>query len=119
MKLSKHFSSEEFACHCGCGYDTVDVRLLKLLEVLRVWADDVVHLNSAARCKQHNNDVGSHESSQHRLGKAADVVVTGKTPKEVFDFMNRHSPYTGGFGVYDTFTHIDSREGKARWDKRS
>ena len=25
MQLTEHFNSDEFACHCGCGYDDIDM----------------------------------------------------------------------------------------------
>lgn len=33
--LSKHFSSKEFACKCGCGFAQVKPELITKLEKLR------------------------------------------------------------------------------------
>ena len=34
-KLSKNFDSSEFACKCGCGYDTPDPELIRMLQAAR------------------------------------------------------------------------------------
>ena len=34
-KPSKNFDSSEFACKCGCGYDTPDPELIRMLQVAR------------------------------------------------------------------------------------
>ena len=31
----EHFKYGEFTCHCGCGYNTVDIRLVKILDEIR------------------------------------------------------------------------------------
>lgn len=40
-------------------------------------------VNSAFRCKLVNDAVGSKDSSQHRIGCAADIRVPGMTPDQV------------------------------------
>jgi hypothetical protein len=40
-------------------------------------------INSAFRSKQVNDSVGSKDTSQHRVGCAADIRVPGMTPNEV------------------------------------
>ena len=70
--ISKRFSRKEFACPCGCGFDTVDVVLVNNLESL---ADDflskkqdstdpalnatkvIVHINSGNRCRPYDRTV--------------------------------------------------------------
>ena len=55
------------------------------------------------------------KSSQHKLGTATDIQVSGMHPSEVQDACEKFD----GLGRYDSFTHIDSRGSKARWDKRT
>ena len=31
----KYFKYKEFTCHCGCGYNTIDIRLVKILDDIR------------------------------------------------------------------------------------
>ncbi len=114
--LSPHFAREEFECSCGCGFDTVDSQLLTLLEVIRQYFDCPVKITSAARCATHNRNVGGSSKSQHLLGRAADIQVEGIDPDIVQDFIDRTWPDEYGMGSYESFTHIDSRKGKARWN---
>ena len=111
----KHFKRHEFECRCGCGYDTVDVETLEVLEVIRAWANAPVHINSACRCLKHNRNVGSKDTSQHVKARAVDIEVDGKTPMEVYMFLADEYPDTYGIGNYKTFTHFDSRAVMARW----
>ena len=114
-KLSKHFNRYEFACKCGCGFDAVDAQLLELLEDIRERFMKPVKILSAARCPAHNEAVGSDSTSQHLLGKAADIVVGDEQPGYVASYVDAVHGDTFGIGVYDTFTHVDSRAEKARW----
>jgi len=111
--LTKNFSRSEFACKCGCGFDTIDYEVLNRLEDLRLIYNAPITINSACRCAKHNKVVGGKSSSMHLKGRAVDFVVKGKSPFEVYDDSAPH--WKGGLGRYSTFTHIDSRGRKARW----
>jgi uncharacterized protein YcbK (DUF882 family) len=114
--ISKHFSREEFACKCGCGFNTVDIELLDVLVEIRTHFDDAVTINSACRCRKHNGSVGGGANSQHIYGRAADITVEGVSPDTVQTYLKNLLPGQFGIGTYDTFTHIDSRSGvPARW----
>lgn len=114
--INKYFYRDEFECKCGCGFDTVDVKLNYILEDLREWFKVPVTVNSACRCKDYNEFVGSKDTSQHRLGKAADVVVSGISPLVVYYYLDSKYQDNHGVGLYDSFTHVDSRRRKARWN---
>lgn len=113
--LSQHFSRKEFACKCGCGFDTVDVDTLKLLEEIRKFFMAPVTINSACRCYDHNKKVGGSKRSQHLMGRAADITIKGVTPMAVSQLAETLLMGNGGIGTYNTFTHIDTRTDKARW----
>ena len=113
--LSSNFSRAEFACQCGCGFDTVDVELLLILQTMRDDLNATVTVTSACRCLAHNANVGGAENSQHTKGRAADVLVSGVSPTEVHRYIFNKYPDQYGLGKYQTFTHIDSRTGRARW----
>ena len=115
MKLSKHFERHEFACRCGCGYDTVDTELIKLLERIREYFSVAITINSGTRCEQYNKAVGGGRMSQHLIGKAADITLKGALPLIVAQYVERIHPDSGGVGRYEEFTHVDVRETKARW----
>ena len=113
--LSRHFSRHEFACKCGCGQDTIDAALIATLEMVRMHFDRPIGINSGNRCKAYNATLpNASPNSQHLLGRAADFVVAGVMPDRVFGFLRDDHP--GGLGAYRTFTHIDSRSNRARWD---
>jgi len=111
--LTTNFSRHEFACKCGCGYDTVDWELLQKLEEIRAVFDRRITVNSACRCPTHNAAVGGSDNSQHLFGRAVDIVVDGTPPALVHEAAEQLG--FGGIGEYDTFTHIDTRAGYARW----
>jgi len=121
--LSKHFSREEFRCkgeNChpsgkgNCGFDTVDHRLIKYLEAIRVNYNTPVTITSGCRCERHNESVGGGANSQHKLGRAADIIVHGVDPEEVARLADAMGVM--GVGAYNSFSHIDSRtNGPAGW----
>lgn len=116
--LSANFSRKEWACKCGCGFDTVDAELVKILQEYRDEAKAIVIItpHGGCRCPIQNKASGGAIGSQHMKGKAADIHVKGKTPKEVFDYFDKKYPVKYGVGLYKTFTHIDVRNGlAARW----
>lgn len=114
--ISKHFDREEFDCNCGkCTPIAVDKVLLEVLENVRETFGQPVTINSAYRCENHNCNVGGSVNSMHLTGKASDIVVSGIRPKDVQAFLLDQYPDTYGIGKYDTFTHIDVRDVKARW----
>ena len=111
--LSLHFNRSEFACPDLCGLDTVDAELLSDLDSIRTHFERPVTINSGCRCPEYNRSVGGAENSQHLLGRAADIVVDGITPALVQELAEQLDVH--GLGEYSTFTHIDSRNGTARW----
>ncbi len=115
--ISKYFRREEFACKCGCEFATVDVELIGVLEDVREFFGSPVILNCGCRCSTHNAEVGGAERSKHLLGIAADIRVKDVEPDKVFSYLNKKYLTTYGIGRYNSFTHIDVRPFKARWDK--
>lgn len=115
--ISIYFDRSEFACNCGCGFDTVDSQTLDVLEDVRIHFDAPVKINSGCRCKGWNEQVGGDPDSYHTWGRAADIVVEGISPSKVADYLEKYPlEASGGVGRYDTFTHVDTRtDGPARW----
>lgn len=113
--ISKNFSRHEFACKCGCGFDTVDVELAPLCEEAREEdGGNSLTPNSGCRCMNYNMDIGGSRNSLHMEGKAADLPV--KNPRKVYDYFCKKYPDKYGFGLYKTFIHIDCRDGYWRSD---
>jgi len=129
MKLTGNFSKSEFNCKCGCEMpnDVLDnIKLLAIqLQTIREYVGQPIKINSAYRCQLHNSIIGGVKTSQHILGKASDITINNFTPDEVADVIENllvnemlGSFYIGGLGRYNTFTHLDIRDYKARWDNR-
>lgn len=117
-KIGSHFTRSEFACNCGCGFDTVDVELMPILEYVRHHFDKPVTINSGCRCPAYNEKIGGSKNSQHTRGRAVDIRVLGHTPAEVAEVVEQILDGWGGLGIYPNknFVHIDTRSnGPARW----
>ena len=112
--MSKHFKVEEFSCKC-CGIYTVNYHLQAVLELVRARFGAPVRITSGTRCKAHNAKVGGSPNSKHLTGEAADIVVKGVSPHDVYEYIDSVFPYTLGLGRYDSFTHVDVRQEHARW----
>jgi uncharacterized protein YcbK (DUF882 family) len=115
MFISEHFNRSEFACQCGCCFDTVDVELLRVLEKVRHHFMRPVIVTSGCRCQNHNKKIGGSENSQHLYGRAADIKVKDVKPEDVYVFLDKHAPNNLGLGLYNSWVHVDTRNGKARW----
>ena len=64
-------------------------------------------VNSAYRSKAVNDAIGSKDTSQHRLGCAADIRVPGMTPDEVVRaVVGSKLAYDQVIREYDRWTHI-------------
>jgi len=116
--ISPNFSRWEFECKCKCGYDTVDIGLIDILEDVRTYFGKPVSVNSGCRCIPHNRAEGGAERSTHAIARGADIEVEDVQPDDVADYLEDTYPTCHGIGRYDSFTHVDSRSNKARWDKR-
>ena len=66
-----------------------------------------VMINSGFRSKQVNDSVGSKDTSQHRLGCAADIRVPGMKPREVVEACIKAAiPFDQIILEFDSWTHI-------------
>ena len=119
LQLGPHFRLGEFASKDGSDKVLVDDDLVELLEQIREAAGGAVTINSGYRSPEHNAAVGGVSSSQHLYGRAADIVVEGASPLLVGQIAEYYLGRQGGIGVYKSFTHVDTRAIRSRWDQRS
>ena len=116
MKLSEHFSLEELTV---TNHRTLDntpnasetENLRRLAAFLELLKDRLggrpVMVNSAYRSKAVNDACGSRDTSQHRLGCAADIRVPGMTPDAVVTaVMASGLAYDQIIREFDAWTHI-------------
>lgn len=108
MKLSEHFTTEEFCCSCGCDTVRVDLRIVDALEKLRTAVDAPLQVTSGYRCAKHNKAVGGVENSPHKRGMAADVRAAGIPPADLFRRARDLGIFTGiGLSVEGNYVHVD------------
>jgi hypothetical protein len=115
-QLSVHFTLDELTHTDHRQFDNTPnaselsnlIRLAGLLEDVKILlGGKPIIVNSAFRSKQVNDAVGSKDSSQHRIGCAADIRVPGVTPDEVV-----RAVIASGIGYdqiireFDRWTHI-------------
>jgi len=105
MKLSKNFKLSEFACKDGSIVVLVDYELVEKLQQLRNKVNKPVVITSGYRSVAYNKKCGGIPTSNHLLGKAADIKISRMTPLEVAKLADTLGFL--GIGVYPTFTHVD------------
>ena len=118
-KLSENFKVSEFKCNDGADVVLISDELVTLLQNIRDHFGKAVVINSAYRTETYNKKVGGATHSQHILGTAADIVISGVSPLEVAQYAEYLQPSSGGIGVYTSFTHVDVRASRSRWDNLS
>lgn len=114
ISITEHFTSLELQCNCSysdCVEQRISLEHIEKLEEKRVKWGKPIKINSGFRCEKHNKAEGGSPKSQHLYGNATDITVKGMTPQEVANDCEDFN----GLGRYATFTHVDSRMGKARW----
>ena len=115
-KLSTNFKVKEFACTDGSDPIFIDSDLVNILQKIRNHFGKSVTITSAYRTPTKNKAVGGTLYSQHLYGKAADIKIKNVAPKTVAAYAEKLLPKSGGIGIYKTFTHIDVRATKSRWN---
>ena len=116
MQLSEHFSLAELTRtdHRSLGNipdPSALVSLKRLAEFLELVKSRLggrpIMVNSAYRSKAVNDACGSRDTSQHRLGCAADIRVPGMTPDAVVRaVMASGLAYDQIIREFDAWTHI-------------
>jgi hypothetical protein len=125
--LSVHFTLEELTHTDHREFDNTPnasetanlIRLAGLLEDVKlVLGSKPVMVNSAFRSKAVNDAVGSKDSSQHRIGCAADIRIPQMTPDEVVRaIIAADLPFDQIIREFDRWTHIsvpNTPDGKPR-----
>ena len=115
-KLSENFKVKEFACNDGSDPIFISPSLVEVLQAIRNHFGKPLYINSAYRTPTYNKKVGGATYSQHLYGKAADIRISGVTPKQIAQYAETLLPNMGGIGIYKNFVHIDVREIKKRWN---
>jgi hypothetical protein len=130
MNLSPNFTLEELTVSETAvrkGFDNTPnateianlVRTAGLLEQVRALINKPIIVNSAFRSKAVNDAVGSKDTSQHRIGCAADIRVPGMTPREVVEAcIKANIPYDQIIEEFGSWTHISVPDSASRPPRR-
>lgn len=119
MNLTPHFTLEELTASEVAernGWDNTPSaaelanlrRLADFLEQIKaLLGGKPIMINSAYRSKRVNDAVGSRDTSQHRIGCAADIRVPGMTPDQVVKAIMASSlPFDQVIREFDRWTHV-------------
>ena len=116
MNLTEHFTLEELTATSHRQFDNTPndselanlLRLAEFLEQVKTALDGKpIMINSGFRSKQVNDSVGSKDTSQHRIGCAADLRVPGMTPDAVVKAVIAAGlPFDQIIREFDSWTHI-------------
>ena len=116
MNLTEHFTLEELTHTDHREFDNTPnmveaenlTRLAEFLEQVKtLLGGKPIMVNSAFRSKLVNDAVGSKDTSQHRVGCAADIRVPGMTPDEVVQTVIASDlGYDQIIREFDRWTHI-------------
>lgn len=113
---SEHFSDTELQCHCGCGVNDCTQALVDALEDFRSIVGRPVIVDDAYRCPARNARDKGARYSQHLLGQAADIRVSGLTADQL-ESAARQVPAIHGIGRGDSqnYLHVDVRTDPSQW----
>jgi zinc D-Ala-D-Ala carboxypeptidase len=116
MLLTPHFTLEELTVTNHRSLDNTPnsseinnlKRLAEMLEEVKDLLDGKpIMVNSAFRSKAVNDAVGSKDTSQHRVGCAADIRVPGLTPDQVVKaIVGSPIAFDQIIREFDSWTHI-------------
>ena len=116
MNLSEHFTLEELTVTDHRSLDNTpnagEIENLRRLALFLELVKDrlggrPIMINSAFRSKAVNDAVGSRDTSQHRLGCAADIRVPGMTPDAVVRAVLASGlAYDQVIREFDRWTHL-------------
>lgn len=126
QQLSKNFYAFEFFTKApGVTEHYFDERLITADQIIRDHYDHAVTITSTFRPPAYNASIGGSPKSQHLKGKANDFSFRNTAMQQDYNHQIRtKGPLyhklkragINGFGLYDNFGHIDTRETPAFWD---
>lgn len=113
---TKNFKVKEFECHCGCGLNILEQKLIDMCQKIRDELGVPVRVNSGCRCPANNARAGGVKNSQHLLGVAADLSCS-LGARVMFDTVKRmysegRLPELRYCKRYKSWIHVDC--GKVR-----
>lgn len=129
MRLSEHFDLEEFTRSETAERNNLEnqpsaahlanlKKLANALEKVRELVGKPIVISSGYRCKELNKLVGGVQSSAHSVGLAADIHVSGMTPKELANIIaNSNIDYDQVIHEFGRWVHFGLNNTKNRKEK--
>lgn len=118
MKLSKNFTLQELTYSDIAIRNSLDntpskdiipnlIRVAELLENVRALFNKPIIVNSGYRSVQVNSLLGSKPTSQHCIGCAADIRISGLTPDQIVSkIVKSDIQYDQVIREFDSWVHI-------------
>lgn len=108
-KLTKNFSTHEFACK-HCGREGIKIELVRKLQALRDMIKKPIRVGSGYRCPNHPESL-KRPGSKHILGLAADIWAVNMPVRELYRYAKLFGFSGMGINDHRGFLHVDIREG--------
>ena len=107
-----YFTKAEFACKCGgkyCkGYPAeISKTLVQAAEKVRKHFGKPMTVTSGLRCSTHNANVGGVSNSRHKLGKAMDFGIEGKTSAQILAYVKTLPEIRYCYAIDSKHVHMD------------
>lgn len=128
-QLKPNFKESEFYSKCSNAPQVhkLDYILPNAVQYIRDYYNIPIEITSTLRTESCNVLAGGVSNSMHLYGKAIDfqfAQFNQETLKKIYiDFANRGELYKNlreiginGFGFYNTFIHLDTRDKFTYWD---
>ena len=108
----RHWSREEFRCHCGGKYCSgfpaePDRTLVELADDIREQAGKPAHASSGLRCQVWNRIQGGVSNSRHLTGKALDFSVEGISGKQLLALVQKDPRTRYAYIIEGDWVHMD------------
>ena len=108
----KYFTREDFACTCGgkyCnGYPVkMQRKIVEVADRVRAHFGAAAMVSSGLRCEKHNASVGGVPGSRHKLGKAVDFCVKGRSAAQVLAYVKQQPEIRYCYAIDNNYVHMD------------
>ena len=108
----KYFKKDEFKCKCGGKYCNgfpveMDMKLIRIADVVREHFGMPITVSSGVRCETHNARVGGVSGSRHKRGKAMDFSVSGVPASIVLPYVQSLAGIRYAYAIDNNYVHMD------------
>lgn len=127
--VSLHYLEKDFYSHSPDAPSShyLDEKLIAAFEIINSYLGIVLTPSSTFRTYANNLAIGGSSGSQHLTGHAADgdmsddklLIYNAQIESRGPLYQQLRAAGINGFGLYDNFFHIDTREGESFWDNRA